>query len=59
MLYRQDPRLFHEDMARLLEMLRQRQIRPVIGKVLPLAEASQAQALLEQASINGKILLRP
>ena len=51
------PQWFREDLARLLTMLQEKSIRPVVAERLPLRGAGRAHELLEQASVSGKIVL--
>jgi NADPH:quinone reductase-like Zn-dependent oxidoreductase len=51
------PQWFPEDLARLLAMLGDKSIHPVIAERLPLRDAGHAHELLEQASVSGKIVL--
>jgi NADPH:quinone reductase-like Zn-dependent oxidoreductase len=51
------PGWFREDLAALFEMLRDRRLQPVIGARLPSIEARQANQLLEQGAVQGKIVL--
>jgi NADPH:quinone reductase-like Zn-dependent oxidoreductase len=51
------PGEFSEDLARLLAMLRDKSIHPVIAERLPLSGAVRANELLERASVSGKIVL--
>jgi len=55
----QHPDWFREDLTKLFDLLANRQIQPVIGAKLPLREAAQANQLLEQAQVSGKIVLLP
>ena len=48
---------FREDLARLLSLLSQGKIDPVIAQRLPLAEARRAHELLERSAVSGKIVL--
>ena len=48
---------FQEDLSRLLSMLQQGSIRPVIAEKLPLRDAPRAHELLEHSSVTGKIVL--
>jgi NADPH:quinone reductase-like Zn-dependent oxidoreductase len=48
---------FREDLSRLLAMLQEKLIRPVVAERLPLREAARAHELLERASVSGKIVL--
>jgi NADPH:quinone reductase-like Zn-dependent oxidoreductase len=51
------PEGFHEDLSRLLAMLQEKSISPVVAERLPLREAARAHELLERASVSGKIVL--
>jgi NADPH:quinone reductase-like Zn-dependent oxidoreductase len=51
------PHWFQEDMAKLLELLAQKRIKPVIAKELPLEQSPLAHKLLEDSAIEGKIVL--
>ena len=53
------PDWFREDLSKLFDLLAQRQIEPVIAARLPLREAAEANRLLEQARVSGKIVLLP
>jgi NADPH:quinone reductase-like Zn-dependent oxidoreductase len=44
---------------KLIELLAQGKIRPVVNRVLPLMEARQAHQLLEERQVFGKLVLRP
>jgi len=46
-----------EDYAALEMLIRERKVRPVIGAIFPLHEASQAFAALEGGRVRGKIVL--
>ena len=48
---------FRDTLAGLFIMLQNGQIEPVIGKTMPLSEASQALDLLENGQVQGKIVL--
>lgn len=56
-LKRLRPRLFQQDLMALLDLLRQKKIKPLIARTFPLTEARQAQELLEKGGVNGKIVL--
>jgi NADPH:quinone reductase len=56
-LKRLKPALFRQDLIALLDLLRQKQIKPLIAQRLPLAEARQAQELLAKGGVTGKIVL--
>jgi len=56
-LKRLKPALFRGDLIALLDLLQRQQIRPIIARRFPLAEARQAQELLEKGGVIGKIVL--
>jgi alcohol dehydrogenase len=47
------------DLHVLLDLVRSGRLLPVIDKVLPLEEASEAERLLEEREVVGKVLLKP
>lgn len=47
------------DLRRILRLVEQGQLRPVLDRVLPLAQAGEAHRLLEQREALGKIVLEP
>ncbi len=51
------PDWFKEDLKALFKLLSERKISPVIGKVMPLEEAAEAHALVENYKVEGKIIL--
>jgi NADPH:quinone reductase-like Zn-dependent oxidoreductase len=51
------PEWFPEDLSRLLLMLQEKCISPVIAARLPLRDVARAHELLEHASVSGKIAL--
>lgn len=51
------PDWFREDLSRLLTMLSEKSISPVVAERLPLRDAARAHELLERASVSGKIVL--
>jgi len=51
------PEWFREDLARMLELLRDGKIHPQISERLPLREAQHAHELIERARVTGKIVL--
>ncbi|KRR20172.1 alcohol dehydrogenase [Bradyrhizobium lablabi] len=57
MLKRQKPDWFREDLSKLLDLLRDRKIQPIIAERIPLHEARHAQELLGQGSVRGKLVL--
>jgi NADPH:quinone reductase len=56
-LKRLKPAWFRQDLTALLELLRQRKIKPLIARRLPLAHARRAHELLGQGGVTGKIVL--
>ena len=58
-LMRRKPEWFRQDLSALLELLRQRKIKPVIAQRLPLTEARQAHELLGKGGVTGKLVLMP
>lgn len=47
------------DLQALLQLIAEGQLRPVIDKVLPLQECAEAERLLEDREVFGKVLLKP
>ena len=58
-LKRRRPALFRADLARLFELLRDGQLKPLVALRLPLSEARHAHELLSKGGIVGKIVLLP
>jgi NADPH2:quinone reductase len=56
-LKRLKPEWFRSDLLALLDLLREGRIKPLIARRFPLAEARQAQELLEKGGVVGKIVL--
>ncbi|HEY5997382.1 MAG TPA: medium chain dehydrogenase/reductase family protein [Candidatus Deferrimicrobiaceae bacterium] len=56
-LKRLKPAMFREDMAVLLDLLRQEKIKPLIAQRLPLVDARRAHELLGKGGVTGKIVL--
>lgn len=56
-IYRKDPKPFHEDLPKVLELLKQKRITPRIVERLPLLEGRRAQEMLEAGGVAGKIVL--
>jgi hypothetical protein len=48
---------FSEDLTKLFDLLAQNKIKPIIEARMPLAEAKRAHELIEQAEVQGKIVL--
>jgi NADPH:quinone reductase-like Zn-dependent oxidoreductase len=58
-LKRLKPSLFREDLTTLFELLQQQKIKPIVAQRFPLSEARQAQELLGEGGVIGKIVLVP
>jgi NADPH:quinone reductase-like Zn-dependent oxidoreductase len=58
-LKRLKPALFRQDLIALLNLLQQQKIKPIVAQRFPLAEARQAQELLGNGGVVGKIVLVP
>jgi NADPH2:quinone reductase len=56
-LKRLKPGWFRQDLIALLDLLRQKKIRPLIAQRFPLAQARRAHELLGQGGVAGKIVL--
>jgi NADPH2:quinone reductase len=56
-LKRLRPAWFRQDLTALFDLLQQQKIKPLIVQRLPLAEARQAQELLGNGGVTGKIVL--
>ena len=48
---------FSEDLTKLFDLLALNKIKPIIAARMPLAEARRAHELIEQAEVQGKIVL--
>ena len=49
--------MFREDMIALFGLLQQKQIKPLIARTFPLAQARQAHEMLGLGGVTGKIVL--
>ena len=58
-LKRLKPDFFRQDLMALFDLLQQQQIKPLIARRFPLAEARDAQELLGSGGVTGKIVLVP
>jgi NADPH2:quinone reductase len=56
-LRRLKPALFRQDLLTLLDLLRQGKIKPLVAARFPLAQARQAQEMLAEGGVVGKIVL--
>ena len=52
-----DLQTYRKNMVELIKMLETKQIKPLVGKVFPLDQAAEAQRLLFESKVAGKILL--
>ena len=48
-----------DDVASLIELVRQRKLVPVVDRVLPLEQAREAFRLLDERKVVGKLVLKP
>jgi alcohol dehydrogenase len=48
-----------EDLSALLELVASARLNPIIDRVLPLEQAAEAERLLEDREVFGKVVLRP
>jgi NADPH:quinone reductase len=58
-LKRLRPAFFREDLIALLDLLRQRKIKPLVAQRFPFAKARHAHELLGKGGVTGKIVLMP
>ncbi len=56
-LKRVKPALFRQDLITLLDLLRQKKIKPLIAERFPLVQARRAHELLGKEGVTGKIVL--
>jgi NADPH2:quinone reductase len=56
-LKRVRPDRFRQDLTTLMDLLRQRKIKPLVARRFPLAEARQAHEVLGKGGITGKLVL--
>ncbi|MHB1685909.1 MAG: medium chain dehydrogenase/reductase family protein [Ignavibacteriaceae bacterium] len=56
-LRKQNPDWFRNDLTTLLQLLKEKKIKPIIAERIPLTEAARAHEELNKASIIGKIVL--
>jgi len=48
---------FRQDLAALLDLLRERKVEPIVAQRLPIAEARRAHEVLGKGGVAGKIVL--
>ena len=58
-LKRLKPEFFRRDLTALFDLLQQQKIKPMVARRFPLADARQAQELLANGGVTGKIVLVP
>ena len=58
-LMRIKPAWFRDDLLKLLDLLKQGKIKPLIARRLPLKEARRAHEMLGEGGVLGKIVLLP
>jgi NADPH2:quinone reductase len=56
-LKRLKPAMFRQDLIALLDLLKRKQVKPLIAQRFPLVEARRAQELLGKGGVIGKIVL--
>ena len=56
-LRNKEPGWFREDLAELMQLLRQKRIKPVIDERLPLEKARKAHEKIEHGEVRGKLIL--
>jgi NADPH2:quinone reductase len=56
-LKRLRPALFRQDLSALFDLLKKREIKPIVARRFPLAQARQAHELLGTGGVTGKIVL--
>ena len=56
-LMRMRPDQFRQDLISLFDLLHRGKIKPIVARRFPLAEARQAQEMLEKGGVTGKIVL--
>ena len=49
--------MFRQDLLELLDLLRQKKIKPLIARTFPLDQARQAHEMLGEGGVTGKIVL--
>jgi NADPH:quinone reductase len=56
-LYQKDPKPLQEDLPKILALLAEKKIDPMIAKTFPLLEARKALELLAAGGVEGKVVL--
>jgi NADPH:quinone reductase-like Zn-dependent oxidoreductase len=56
---RRTPSLIRDDLARVVQLLAERRIAPIIAGRLPLAQVQEAHRQLEAGGVSGKLVLLP
>jgi NADPH:quinone reductase len=57
MLYRKDPKPLREDLPKILALIAEKKLDPLISATLPLVEAKKAMEMLVGGTVEGKIVL--
>lgn len=55
---KKNPEWFKKDLGELFDLLKKRQIAPIIGEQLPLQDAEKAHKMLDKALVKGRIILQ-
>jgi NADPH:quinone reductase-like Zn-dependent oxidoreductase len=55
--YKKNRAIILEDLATLFNLLKEKKIKPMISRRMPLLDASEANRILESGSVTGKIVL--
>jgi len=55
--YKKNRTIVLEDLATLFNLLKEKKIKPMISRRMPLLDASEANRILESGSVTGKIVL--
>ncbi|MEV0847256.1 medium chain dehydrogenase/reductase family protein [Streptomyces sp. NPDC049954] len=58
-LEKSHPSAYREDLTRVLDLLAEDRLHPVMGRTMPLEEAVEAHRAMENKTVNGKIVLVP
>ena len=56
-IYKKDKSTILDDLEKLLSLLKDKKIKPIISNRMPILEASEANQLLENGSVSGNIVL--
>jgi NADPH:quinone reductase-like Zn-dependent oxidoreductase len=56
-LHRKQPDWFYDDLTHLFTLLAEEKLDPVVAERMPLTEAARAHQLVEEAAVEGKLVL--